>query len=175
MFYLHLESHSITIFHILTAVHLTGDLPLIHEIVHPQELVISIHQGKEYNGLEALAVVEEAASPLWTSDWNMPSIQGTQGMQKVLPPVEDGLPQQPILRECVALHHLISMGPGDSFTDLRYKLLDGLTGHPESILQSGVAVTSGEMCEGYCQLDSWTHRISHQDHVPLELSSDSLL
>ena len=31
MFYL--QSHSITIFHILTAVHLTGDLPLIHEIV----------------------------------------------------------------------------------------------------------------------------------------------
>ena len=33
MFYLHLESHSITIFHILTAVHLIGGLPLIHEIV----------------------------------------------------------------------------------------------------------------------------------------------
>ena len=30
--------------------------------------------------MEALAVVEEAASPLLTSDWNMPSIQGTQGM-----------------------------------------------------------------------------------------------
>ena len=27
---LHLESHRITVFHILTAVHLTGDLPLTH-------------------------------------------------------------------------------------------------------------------------------------------------
>ena len=33
MFYLHLETHSIAIFHILNAVHLTGELPLIHEIV----------------------------------------------------------------------------------------------------------------------------------------------
>ena len=53
--------------------------------------------------------------------------------------------------------------------------LDGRTGHPESILQSGVAVTSGEMSEGYCQLHSWTHGISHQGSVPLELGNDSLL
>ena len=125
--------------------------------------------------MEALAVAEEPASPLWTSDWNMPSIQGTQGMWKVPPPAEDGLNQQPILWECGALHYLISIGPGISVTDLRHKLLDGRTGHPENILQSGVAVTSGEMSEGYCQLDSWTHGISHQGPVPLELSSDSLL
>ena len=67
-------------------------------------------------------------------------------------------------------HHLISIGLGDSVTDLRHKLLDVRTGHLESILQSGVAVTSGEMSEGYCQLDSWTHGISHQGLVPLELS-----
>ena len=60
-------------------------------------------------------------------------------------------------------------------SDLRHKLLDDLTGHPESILQSGVAVASGEMSEGYCQLDSWTHWISHQGPVPLELGSESLL
>ena len=124
--------------------------------------------------MEALAVAEETASPLWTSDWSMPSIQGTQGMWKVPPPVEDGLNQQPILCECGAPHHLISIGPVDSVTDLRHKLLDGRTGHPESILQSGVAVTNGEMSEGYCQLYSWTHGISHQGPVPLELSSDSL-
>ena len=105
----------------------------------------------------------------------MPSIQGTQGMWEVPPPAEDGLDQQPILWECVAPHHLISIGPGDSVTDLRHKLLDGWTGHPESILQSGVAVASGEMSEGYCQLHSWTDGICHQGPVPLELSSDSLL
>ena len=105
----------------------------------------------------------------------MPSIQGIQGMWKVPPPPEDRLDQQPIMWECGAPHHLISIGLGDSITDLRHKLLDGWTGHPESILQGGVAVTSGEMSEGYCQLDSWTHRISHQGPVPLELSSDSLL
>ena len=33
MFYEHLESHSITISHILNAVHFTGDLPLSHKIV----------------------------------------------------------------------------------------------------------------------------------------------
>ena len=89
--------------------------------------------------MEALAVVEEAASPLWTSDWNM----GTQDMWKVPPLAEDRLDQQPILWECGALHHLISISPGDSVTDLRHKLLDGRTGQPEGILQSGVAVTSG--------------------------------
>ena len=83
-----------------------------------------------------------AAYPLWTSDWNIPSIQGTQCMWEVPPPAEDGLDQQPILWECGAPHHLISIGPGDSVTDLRHKLLNGLTGHPEGILQSGVAVTS---------------------------------
>ena len=99
--------------------------------VHPQELVISIHQRQEYYRVEALLVVVEAASPLWTSDWNMLSIQGTWGMWKVPPPAEDGLDQQPIIWECVALHHLISIGPGDSVTDLRHKLLDGRTGHHE--------------------------------------------
>ena len=125
--------------------------------------------------MEALAVAEEAASHMWTSDCNMPSIQGTQGMWKVPPLAEDELDQQPILDECGALHYLISIGPGDSVTDLRHKLLDGQTGHPKNILQSGVAVTSGEMTEGYRQLDSWTHGISHQGLVPLELSSYSLL
>ena len=108
--------------------------------------------SQEYNRVEALAVAEEAASPLWTSDGNMPSIQRTQGMWKAPPPAEDELDQQPILWECRALHHLISIGPGDSITDLRHKFLDGRTGHPEGILQSGVAVTSGEMLKG---LDSW--------------------
>ena len=65
--------------------------------VHPQKLVVSIHQGQEYNEVEAPAVAKEAASSLWTSDWNMPSIQGTHGMWKVPPPAEDGLDQQPIL------------------------------------------------------------------------------
>ena len=106
---------------------------------------MAIHQGQEYKGVEAFAVAEEADSPLWTSDWNMPSIKGTKDMWKVPPPAEDGLDQQPILWECGALHHLISIGPGDSVTDLRHKLLDGRTGHPESILQNGVAITSGEM------------------------------
>ena len=119
--------------------------------------------------MEAIAIVEEAASPLWTSDWNMPSIQGTQCMWKVPPPAEDGLDQQPILWECGAPHHLILIGPGDSITELRHKLLDGQTGHPESILQSGVAVTSGEISEGYCQLHSWTHEMSHQGPIPKQV------
>ena len=78
----------------------------------------------------------------------MPSIQGTQGIWEVPPLAEDRLDHQPILWEFGAPHHLISIGPGDSVTDLRHKLLDGRTGHPESILQGGVAVTSGEMSEG---------------------------
>ena len=125
--------------------------------------------------MEDVVVAEEAASPLWSSVWNMPSIQGTQGMSKVPPPAEDGFDQQPILWECGTPPHLISIGPGDSVTDLRNKFLDGRTGHPEGILQGGVGVTSGKMSEGYCQLYSWTHGISHQGPVPLELSSDSLL
>ena len=102
--------------------------------------------------MKALVVVEEAASLLWSSDWNMPSIQGTQGMWKVSPLAEDRLNQQQILWECGAPHHLILIGPCDSVTDLRHKVLDGRTGHPEGILQGGVAITSGEMSEGYCQL-----------------------
>ena len=92
--------------------------------------------------MEALVVTVETASPLWTSDWNMLYIQGTQGMGKVPPQVEDGLDLQPILWECGAPHHLISIGPGDSVTDLRHKLFDGRTGHPEGILQGGVDVTN---------------------------------
>ena len=66
---------------------------------------------------------------------------------------------------------------GDGVTDLRHKLLNGRTGHPEGILQGGVAVTSGEMSEGHCQLYSWTHGISHQVPVPLAsvCCSDPLL
>ena len=96
-------------------------------------------------------------------------------MRKVPPLAEDGLDLQPIIWECGAPHHLNSVGPDDSVTDLGHKLVDGRTGHPEGILQGGIAVTSGEMSEGYCHLDSWTHRISHQGPVPLEISSDSLL
>ena len=39
MSYLHLQSHIITLFHILTGVHWTGVLPLIHEIV-PENITL---------------------------------------------------------------------------------------------------------------------------------------
>ena len=94
-------------------------------------------------------------------------------MREVPHLVEDRLNLQPFLWECGALHHLISIGPDGSVTDLRHKLIDGQTGQPEGILQGDVTVTIGEMSKGYCQLDSWTHGISHQGPVPLELSSDS--
>ena len=54
------------------------------------------------------------------------------------------------LGHCITM---ISIGPDNSVTDLRYKV-DGGTGHPESILQGGVAVSSGQMSEGDCQLHS---------------------
>ena len=82
---------------------------------------------------------------------------------------------QPVLWECGAPDHLISIGPDDSITEIRHKAGDGGTGHPESILEGDVAVSSGKMSEGDCQLHSWTHRIPHPGPVPLELSSDSLL
>ena len=88
------------------------------------------------------------------------------------PPAEDRLDLQPVFRNCGACHHLISIGPGDSVTDLRHKLLDGRTGPPENILQSGVAVTFLEMSEGYYQLHSWTHLILIK---VVSLSSDALL
>ena len=135
--------------------------------LHPEELVVSIHQGQEYYRVEALVVVVEAASPLWRYYWNMLSIQDTQGMRNVLSPVEDGLDLQPVLWECGALHHLVSIGPDDSVTDLRHKLVDGQTGHPEGILQGGVAVSSGQISEGDCQLESWTPGLSHPGPLPL--------
>ena len=88
---------------------------------------------------------------------------------------EDRFHLQPVIWECGAPHHLTSICPDDSVTDLRHKAVDGGTGHPESILQGGVAGYSGQMSEGDCQLHSLTHEISHPGPVPLELSSDSLL
>ena len=90
-------------------------------------------------------------------------------------PVEDRFDLQPLLWEVGAPHQLISIGPNDSVTDLRHKVVDGGTVHPESLLQGGVAVSSGQMSEGDCQLHSWIYGISHPGPVPLELSSDSLL
>ena len=118
--------------------------------------------------MEALVVVEEA-------DWNMLSIQGNQDMRNIPSMAEDRFDLQPVLWECGVPHHLPSIGPDDSVTDLRHKVVDGGTRHPGSILQGGVAVSSGQMSEGDCQLYSWTHRISHPGPVPLELSSASLL
>ena len=96
-------------------------------------------------------------------------------MRNVPSTVEDRFNLQLVLWECGALHHLISIGPNDSVTDLRHKVFDGGTGYPESILQGGVAVSSGQMSEGDCQLHSWTRGISHPGPVPLELRSGSLL
>ena len=79
---------------------------------------------------------------------------------------EDRLDQQPVLWECGAPYHLISIGPGDHVTDLRHKLLNDSTDHPERILQSGVAVTSGEMSEGYCQLQGATVAEWEQSRLP---------
>ena len=75
----------------------------------------------------------------------------------------------------IPLHHLTSIGPDDSVTELRHKLVDSRTALPESTLQGGIAVSSSQMSEGHCQLDPWAHRISHPGPVPLELGSDSLL
>ena len=71
-------------------------------------------------------------------------------MQNVPSPAKDRLDLQPVLWECRALHYLILIGPADSVTDLRHKLVDGQTGHPEGILQGGVAVSSGQMSESDC-------------------------
>ena len=75
-------------------------------------------------------------------------------MQNVPMQVEYRLDLQSILWECGAPHHLISIGIDDSVTDLRHKLVNGETLHSESILQGGIAVSSGQTAEGDCQLDS---------------------
>ena len=95
--------------------------------------------------MEALVVVVEAATPSWTSDWNVFSIQGTQGMWDVPPLTENGLDLQPVFWAYVACHHLISIGPDDSVADLRHKPIDGQPCHPESILQGWVAVSTGQV------------------------------
>ena len=125
--------------------------------------------------MEPLVVVVETASPSWTSDWDVLSIQGTQFMQAVAPQAEDRLNRQPVLWACGARHHLISIGPDDSIADLRHKFVDGRPGHPEGILHGGVAVSTGQVSEGDCQFDSWTQGLSHPGPLPLELRSVSLL
>ena len=125
--------------------------------------------------MKALIVVVEAASPSWISDWNVLSIQGSQGMWDVPSLAEDGLDLQPVLWDCGARHHLISIGPDDSIADLRHKLVDGRAGHPEGKLQGGVAVSTGQVSEGDCQLESWTQGLSHPGPLPLVLRSESLL
>ena len=111
--------------------------------------------------MEALVVVVEAASPLWRYDWDLLSIQGSQGMQNVSLPAEDVLDLQSVLSECGVPHHLILIGPDDSVTDLGHKLVDDRTGYPEGILQGGVAISSGQMSEGDCQLESWNQGLAH--------------
>ena len=79
--------------------------------------------------METRVVVVETATPSWTSDGNMLSIQGTQGMWDVPPPTENGLDLQPVFRACGASHHLISIGP-DNVADLRDKLFSAFPTKP---------------------------------------------
>ena len=122
--------------------------------------------------MEALVVVVEAATPSWTSDGNMLSIQGTQGMWGVPPPTETGLDLQPVFWACGPCHHLISIGPDDIVTDLRHKLIDGRPCHPESKLQGWVAVSTGQVSKGDRQLQSWTRGVSHPGPLPLDLRAE---
>ena len=124
--------------------------------------------------MKALVDVIEAASPSWTSDWNVFSIQGTQGMQDVPPSAEGGLDLQPFIWGCGARKHLILIGPDDSIADFRHELVDGQPDHPEGKLQGGVAFSTGQVSDGDCQLESFTQG-SHPDPLPLELSRESLL
>ena len=125
--------------------------------------------------MEALVVVVEAATPSWTYDGNMLSIQGTQGMWDVPPPTETGLDLQPVFWACGACHHLISIGPDDSVADLRHKLIDGQPHHLESKLQGWVAVSTGKVSQDDCQLQSWTQGVSHPGSLPLDLRAECLL
>ena len=122
--------------------------------------------------MEALVVVVEAATPSWTSHWNVLSIQGTQGMWDVTPPTENGLDLQPVFWTCGACHHLISIRPDDSVVDLRDKPIDGRPCHPESILQGWVAVSTGQVSLADCQLESCTQRVSHPGSLPLDLRAE---
>ena len=125
--------------------------------------------------MEALIVVVEAATPSWTSDGNVLSIQGTQGMWDVPPLTENGLDLQPVFRACGACHHLISIGPDDSITDLRHKLIYGRPRNPGSKLQGWVAVSTGQVSQCDHQLQSWTQGVSHPGPLPLDLRAESLL
>ena len=125
--------------------------------------------------MEALVVVVEAATPSWTSNGNMLSIQGTQGMWDVPPLTETGLGLQPVFLACGACHHLISIGPDDSFRDLRHKLTDGRPRHLESKLQRWVAVSTAQISQGDRKLQSWTQGVSHPGPLPLDLRTECLL
>ena len=125
--------------------------------------------------MEALVVVVEAATPWWTSDGSVLSIQGPQGMWDVPPPMKNRLNLQPVFRTCGACHHLISIGPDDSIADLRHKLIYGRPRHPESKLQGWVAVSTGQVSQGDCQLQSWTQGVSHPGPLSLDLRAESLL
>ena len=124
--------------------------------------------------METLIVVVEAATPSWTSDWNVLSIQGTQGMWDVPPPTENGLDLQPVFWACGACHHLISIGPDDSFAHLWHKLIYSQPYHPENILKGWVALSTGQVSQGDRQLQSWTQGVSHPGPLPLDLRAESL-
>ena len=71
----------------------------------------------------------------------------TQCMWDVPPSMENKLDLQPVFRTCGACHHLISIGPDDSVADLRHKLIYGRPRHPESKLQSWIAVSIGQVSQ----------------------------
>ena len=82
-------------------------------------------------------------------------------MWDVPPPMENDLDLQSV--------------PGDSVADLRHKLIHDRPCHPGSILQGWVAVSTGQVSKGDCQLESWTQGVSHPGPLPLDLRAESLV
>jgi len=98
--------------------------------------------------MEALVVVIERPSILWTSYGHMLAIQSPQGMMK-LPSVTKLLSHPlPFLFSCGTDNDLIMVLIKDGLTDFSDQQRDGVVGHSEAIHQCLVAVTSSKEMKG---------------------------
>ena len=144
--------------------------------VRPDAFVVAVHQRHEADRVAMLVHTPVLATRLdRLTDLHMLSIQSTNGMRDLPPPLEFCRHVFPLCRCRWCLEQFIPVFSNDGLADLGHNLVNGGLAHSVVEGHAWILVTTGQMHQGQCQLKPRRKRWSVVGAFPYDVGSNSVL
>ncbi len=119
--------------------------------ISPDKLIIHIYQTQQYNWMESLVIVNTEKTFLGTSNGDMFSIQGSQGMMKLSFLTEEIGYHCPFVGRGGTSNHFLLILLDDGWVHFADNADDGFMSYPEIIHQEMIAVSCSQKPQGDVQ------------------------